>query len=219
MARGILKIVDDDSQLGQRTSRRLSLLCLAVAAGMSLLTYTHEGRFWDSEVTFRPGLLSGIAALALVAPLYARRILTWNRSAYSIVSFLLVLAFFASLVQMALGGNSKSAFIMPLLAVAVAMSWLGLREVAGASWLVVLIAGAWAAVITDLALGYAGFVYLACGVVGLSLHAGLNPGQLILGALQEYKGESRGDVSRIANETNQQGARQLDALHLPNDRS
>lgn len=174
---------------------------------MSLLTYTHEGRIWDTSVSFAPRFHSSAVALALVAPLYLRRILNWNRSLYSIASFILILAFFASLVELALGGNTRSALIMPVLAIAVAVSWLGLREIAGASWLLVLLAGSLAAVGTNLALGIFGFIYIACGILGLSLHAGLNPGQIVSGLMREYVHPSRSVTRQISQDIASVGKR------------
>ena len=76
MNRSLLSSLQNDDQLDRKTVRGLSIVFLGIAGVMSLLTYTHEGRILDTSVGFAPRFLSTAVALALVAPLYLRRILT-----------------------------------------------------------------------------------------------------------------------------------------------
>ena len=183
------KAVSDDNQLARESLRFLSLIFLAIAAVMSLFEYTHEGWLWDSKLSFAPGFLSTIFGILLVAPLYLRKILKWHHSVYTIISFVLILMVFSSFIQLAIGGEGMdSNIIMGLLTGSFVLSWLGMRAIANISWMLVLAAAVLAALESNLAMGFAGFVYICSGSLGLILHSGLNPGELVQAIKTEYAG-------------------------------
>jgi hypothetical protein len=183
-----ISALTDDSELSGATLRLLSLLFLLLSGAMSLFKYTQITSWWWPDVvrTFKPSLISTVLAIFLIAPLYLRGILKWNKSIYSILSLVLILLVFSSFVELAMGGNQKSIFIYGLLGAAIILSWLGIREVASISWVLALCAGIYAAAESNLAMGIAGFVYIAAGFCGLVLHSGLHPGQLVQGLKSEF---------------------------------
>jgi hypothetical protein len=182
----IKKAIADDNELDSETLRILSLLFLLISGVMSFFKYTHVGWLWNSSMTFKPGFISTIFAVFLIAPLYLRGILKWNKSLYSLLSLILILLVFASFTELAMGGNDYNRIVLFLLVAAVLLSWLGIRAVAGASWILVLAAAIYAAIENNLAMGIYGFVYISSGFVGLVLHSGLNPGELFEGIKNEY---------------------------------
>lgn len=182
----IRDVIANDNELDNESLRFLSLLLLLLCGIMSLLQYTHEGIIWDTSFSFKPTFLSSIMGVALLFPLYARRILKWNKSTYGIISFVLILMVFSSFVQLAIGGDKNSWFIQFMLVASVALSWLGIRGIASISWLLVLVAAIISAIHNNMAMGFYGFVYIASGTVGLILHSGLNPGDLIFSIKKEY---------------------------------
>ena len=168
----------NDNALSSETLRLLSLVFLLLSGVMSFFKYTQIGTFWDTQLTFTPGFASTLMAIAMLAPLYLRGILKWNGSAFSILSFVLILLVFASFIELALGGNQTGGLVAVILAVAVVLSWLGIQAVAGIAWLLVLGAGIYSAVMNHMAMGFFGFIYIAAGFLGLTLHSGLSPGEL-----------------------------------------
>lgn len=191
----------DDREIDSGWQRLLSLMFLSVAGLMSFATYTHDGWLWDTKLSFEPDFIATIVGLVLVAPLYIRGILKWNRSVYTIMSFILILLVFASFVELAMGGNSsKKTLTYSLLAVSVTLSWLGIRGVAGASWILLLAAAVYSAMVNNLALGFSGFIYVAFGFLGLIMHTGLNPGALMKSIKDEYSSSNIHTVNAIRAE-------------------
>lgn len=141
---------------------------------------------------FRPGFKEGVLAIALVTPLYVRGLLKWNASIYSILSFILILLVIAAFVTLALGGSSPNDIAVPAaLTSAVALSWLGMRSVAGASWLIALGTAVYAVQSNSFRLDIYGFAFIAAASLGLILHSGLNPGQFFHGVAIEYSPAAR----------------------------
>lgn len=182
----IKKAFADENELDSETLRILSLLFLLVSGVMSFFKYTHVGWLWNSSMTFQPGFISTIFAVFLIAPLYLRGVLTWSKSLYSLLSLILILLVFASFTELAIGGNEYNRIVLSLLVAAVLLSWLGIRAVAGGSWILALAAAIYAAIENNLAMGIYGFVYIGSGFVGLVLHSGLSPGELFEGIKDEY---------------------------------
>ena len=191
----------DDSELDSVTLRLLSLIFLFLSGIMSFFRYTHHGWLGDSYLTFRPDFVSSILAILLTSPLYMRGILKWNKSAYTITSFILIMLVFSSFIQLAMGGNGTSSIITALLATSVVLSWLGIREIAGVSWILVIAAALISTIFNNLTLGFFGFIYIVSGCLGLILHSGLNPGQLLQGIKNEYSLNSGDAPSKLSEGT------------------
>jgi hypothetical protein len=203
MLEGLKKALASDNELDNETLRLLSLLFLLASGVMSFFNYTHTGVFagifFDSSLTFQPNLISTILAICLISPLYLRGILKWSKSIYSLLSLVLILLVFASFTELALGGNGKSSIVISLLVAAVVLSWLGVKAVAGASWGLALAAAIYSAIESNLAMGFAGFIYIGSGFIGLVLHSGVNPGELFEGIRSEYSGSAASVISDISD--------------------
>ena len=107
---------------------------------------------------------------------------------------------FASFTELAIGGGSgTSSIVIPLLVAAVVLSWLGVKAVASASWGLALAAAIYSAIESNLAMGFAGFIYIGSGFIGLVLHSGVNPGELFEGIRSEYSGSAASVISDISD--------------------
>lgn len=165
--------IASENEMNSETLRLLSLFCLFLSGMMSFFNYTQIGWLWNTTVSFSPNFISTIMAIFLIAPLYMREILKWNKSIYSSIAFILILLVFASFVQLALGGNGKNIIITLLLSAAVVLSWLGIKPIAGVAWMLVFTAGIYSAIANSLAMGFFGFIYVASGFyrIGFSFRA------------------------------------------------
>ena len=202
MLEGLKKALASDNELDNETLRLLSLLFLLASGVMSFLNYTHTGAFariFHDSFSFQPKLISTIFAICLISPLYLRGILKWSKSIYSLLSLVLILLVFASFTELALGGNGKSSIVISLLVAAVVLSWLGVKAVASASWGLALAAAIYSAIESNLAMGFAGFIYIGSGFIGLVLHSGVNPGELFEGIRSEYSGSAASVISDISD--------------------
>ena len=202
-------IIANDNELSSESLRFLSLIFLVVCASLSFFSYTKTGFFWNTTLTFTPGMISSILAILIIAPLYIRNILKWNNSIYTIISFVLILLVFASFIELATGGNRTGSLfdntiVSYLIIPAIVLSWLGIKGVAGCAWILALAAAIIAAVENNQAIGFWGFIYMVSGTLGLVLHSGLNPGYLIVSLKNEYFLESQIDthINHIRNEIN-----------------
>jgi len=201
MLEKIKTTIADDNELDSETLRVLSLVSLLIAGCMSFITYTTETFLpWPSDLSIKPGFIETIIALLLIAPLYLRGILKWNKSIYSIISFVLILLVFASFTTLAMGGENNSNIIQALLIVSVMLSWLGVKGVAGISWIIALSAAVLSAIWNSHIMGFSGFIYISSGFMGLILHSGLNPGELISELKSEYSSTSQNATNLIKDD-------------------
>lgn len=203
MLGSIKEAIANNNELNSSTLRVLSLVFLLISGAMCFLTYTRHNTFWwNTEVTFKPSYQATIIAIILITPLYIRGILKWNKSIYTIISLILILLVFASFVELALGGNDKNNIVVVLLASAVILSWLGIRAIAGFSWALAFIAAIYSAQITNLTMGFYGFIYIGSGFLGLVLHSGLNPGSLVNGIKEEFSSSTKNIASKAKQDIN-----------------
>jgi len=189
MLEKIRKIITDDNEISKEWQRFASLALLLLAFLMAMFTYERTWfKVFHDSINFRPKFVSGFLAIFLIAPLYLRGILKWNRSIFSTISFVLILSVFASFLELAIfGANSILGSINAyMVLIALALSWLGMRSVAGVSWMLVLIAGVYNVLNINISLEFHGFIYIAAAFTGLVFHSGLNPGELLRGLKEEY---------------------------------
>jgi hypothetical protein len=208
----------NDEEIDSGVQRLLSLIFLFVAGLMSFISYTHIGKLWNTQLSFTPGFVSTILGLALIAPLYMRNILKWNRSIYTILTFVMILLVFSSFVELATGGNiPKKMVTYSLLTSSIVLSWLGIRGVAGISWILLLVASVYSLVVNDLAFGFSGFIYITFGFLGLLMHTGLNPGELMSSIKNEYSPSAVHAVNSVKTEVKETGTLVKEAGTLAKD--
>ncbi len=185
----------NDEELDVDSQKILSLIFLLLAGSMSFFDYTRTYYLfgigmswfpWKSVTSFNPEFISGLMGIVAVSPLYLRNVLKWNRSIYTIFSFVLILLVFSSFIELATGGNGNNTVIYSLIAVSVVLSWLGIKGVAGVSWILLLAAAVWSVLINSMNLEFYGFLYVLFGFLGLVMHTGLNPGGLFKELKDEY---------------------------------
>ena len=121
----LINNLTDDTPMSGRMQKGLSLFFLVISVSMAFMTYSSEGIFYDTKLEIFPSFISTLVAIILIAPLYARNILKWNKSFYTLISLILFLMLFGSLVELAMGGNGlNSEVIQYLLLSAIVLSWL-----------------------------------------------------------------------------------------------
>jgi hypothetical protein len=198
----------DDNEISKEWQRFASLALLLLAFLIAMLPYDRTNLFGiHRPFNFRPEFLSGTLAIMLIAPLYLRGLLKWNRSIFSTISFVLILGVFASFLELAVFGaksmlGSINAY---LVLIALALSWLGMRSVAGISWMLVLVAGVYNILNSSLNLGFPGFIYISAAFTGLCFHSGLNPGEFISAIKNEYSPAANRAKKRIADDVTAAG--------------
>ncbi len=189
----IIDKVTDETPMTDKMQRTLSLVFLVITVVMIFIPYTKIYTFlgfevWESNLKILPSLISTFIAILIIAPLYARNILKWNKSIYTLISFVFFLLIFGSLIELALGGNGLNSVIIQMIFIlAIALSWLGIRAVAGICWMLLFIAVAFSAVWNSNIMGFNGFIYVASAFIGLVLHSELNPGHLVAGFKEEFR--------------------------------
>lgn len=195
-----------DTAMSISTQRVLSLVFLIIAVSMAFISYDREGIFFNTKLEIFPGFISTLVAIILIVPLYARNILKWNKSFYTLISLVLFLVLFGSLVELAMGGNGlNSQVVQYLLLSAIVLSWLGMKAIAGGSWLLLFPAIAVSIVENNTAMGFYGFIYVACGFIGILLHSELNPANLVSGIKEEFSGSQeiqnaiKSDINQTVN--------------------
>ncbi len=166
-----------DFVIGRRGRRYASLVALLAAVGIGLMTFASDGWFVDREVSLRPNLLSTIAAILMVSALYARRILEWSPSVYSILSLVLNIFVTAALMRAILGAGawSLTGLAMPYLVIfAIILTWVGLRPLAPVIWLLVVMAGVINLQIVSEAMGLWGYLFIVLVTFGVLMQLEAN---------------------------------------------
>ena len=190
MFKKIRATLTDDNEMPREWQRFASLLLLLLAFLMAMLPYEQSILFGAAHrsFNFRPGLVPSVLALVLIAPLYLRGLLKWNKSIFSSISFVLILGVFAAFLELALfGGKGVLGRINGyMVLLALALSWIGLRSVAGIAWMIVLAAGVYNALDVGIDLGISGFIFVCAAFMGLCFHSGVNPGELFSSLKEEY---------------------------------
>ncbi len=187
--RNFINQLISEKEMKATTLRALSLVFLAIACSIAFVPFERERLFFfNAELSIMPDFISTMFAILLIAPLYARKILKWNGSIYTIISLLLFLLFFSSLIELFLGGGDLlDVPINMLLVTAIALSWLGIKEVAGLAWIILFVGIGFKVSINSYTMGFWGFLYIGSAFIGLVLHSGLNPGQLISSFKHQFK--------------------------------
>jgi hypothetical protein len=199
--RRVLVLLVGDHDLSREHRRLASLLCLVAALAIASTTFVLP-RWWeDVIVTFRPTLASGLIALCLVAPLYLRGILRWERSVYGVAILVLNLAVTAALARAILGEQAGLlAFDAPMtvaLWAAIALGWLGMRPVAALAWIAVFALGSVNLLQASEAMGFWGFAFVAASFLGVLLQSDQDPRTLVEELKLEFSGEHREARERI----------------------
>ena len=150
-------------------------------------------------------MLSGIIAITMLLPLYVRGILVWRKTIYKLIVFVLLVSVFASTANIAVQSESK--LTTTLITSAIALSWLGMRSVAGLGWILVFIATTYNLATVSEAMGIWGFVFIASAFLGLIFHADLAPEKLIGEMMDEYKIKTTKVATHISGEIDEAAAK------------
>lgn len=186
MKNKVREFLTNEEPLTSSTKKLLSIILLVVAVFLSLQTYYGTTFFiFTTEVRIAPDLMSGVIAICMLMPLYARGILVWRKTIYKLIVFLLLLSVFASITKVAT--YKSGTFTGYLIGAAVILSWLGLRSVAGFGWILVFAAAVFNALSTSEAMGIYGFIFIVTAFLGLVFHADLAPNKLVTEILNEYR--------------------------------
>ena len=200
----VLDTLTDDTTFSDRTKKILSIIFLIAAFAISFRVYAGK-YFFSSDITIKPTMLSGIIAITMLLPLYVRGILVWRKTIYKLIVFVLLVSVFASISNIALQGESKITTM--LITAAIALSWLGMRGVAGLGWILVFIAATYNLVTVSEAMGVFGFVFIASAFLGLIFHADLAPERLIGEMMDEYKIKTKKVASHISGDLDEAAAK------------
>jgi len=206
--RFLLSIIFGGEEFEKIPARALSFALLVFALVCAWVPHRQAyWMFWETWVSFTPDFISGALSLAIIAPLYARRIIPYpSHSLNGVLFFVVNLALTATFIQITLG-RGTSIGTLPSYAVvicAVALSWLGMRAAASLAWLVLLAFSVISTIFNNYVWGLAGFGFVASGFCGILLQTPLNPAALAAEIIGEYssaadRSMSAGtDISRIS---------------------
>jgi hypothetical protein len=194
--RKIVGAATDERSFTYATQKLLSIMFLGVAVGVSLISYSGKRFiFLTADYSISPDFISGVIAMCLIIPLYARGILRWSSSIYGTLMFVLFLAVYASLAKLALLG--KGDIQLYLITASIVLSWLGMRAVAGIGWVLAFAAAVMSALSTSAAMGLNGFLFISCTFLGLIMHSNLGPARLVEEIMAEYSRATRDSAGAV----------------------
>jgi hypothetical protein len=203
--RAILTLIFGGTVFENIPARAMSFALLVFALVCAWLPHKRSYYWlWEGWVSFTPDFLSGVLALAIITPLYARRIVPYPGHSVNSVLFLVVnLALTATFIQIILGKGTLAGTVpaLTVISCAIVLSWLGMRTVAGLAWLALLVFGVINAVLTNDAWGLPGFGFVVSGFAGILLQTQLNPRELIAELAGEYASNGEADALRIEDGT------------------
>lgn len=193
-------ILTSEQSFSERTTKLLAILSLVISASLCLFSYTSRKLFFfQVDVSIRPSLISGITSIVMLAPLYARGILGWSKSVYGVLVFVLLSTVYAGIIEIAIGG--KTGIPEYLVAAAAMLSWLGMRGVAGFSWILAFAACLFSIIETNGAMGFYGFIFIMTAFLGCLFHSGLGPADFLRDITEEFHIRTESVGKRIATDT------------------
>jgi len=151
-----------------------------------------------------PGLMNGLWGLFFTTPIYLRRFIPFrNLSIYSCLSFSLNWLLFAVLAQLILGksGVPSNSIMHILLMAGMLLSWLGMRSVAGFSWIGVVILGVFNLIRADIHLQWWGFFFLLFAVFSLLFQTEVSPLDFLSGFIEDFKGKSHSQAAEVIKDS------------------
>jgi len=182
-----LETLTNEKEFSSEVKKGLSALFLFISSVLSFQSIAGTKLLiFPKEIYISPDLLSATLALALILPLYGRGVLKWSPSIYGILMFTLLLAVFSSITKLAYAGGGDLPIY--LITIAVALSWLGVRAIAGVIWVVVFISAVYSATKISAGMGITGFIFIVTSFLGLLLHTRLSPSGIISEITEEYSG-------------------------------
>jgi len=198
LLRNALDAVTNEKEFSGQSKKILSIVFLLVSCLLSFQSITGTRLFFfPKDISIAPDLLSATIALALIIPLYGRGILKWSPSIHGLIMFVLLLAVFSSISKLAYaGGDDVSLY---LIAIAVALSWLGVRAIAGMVWVLVFLASVYSATMISKDMGITGFIFILTSFLGLLMHTSLSPAGIVTEMSAEYSGFTM-KVQKTVNE-------------------
>lgn len=195
------EFLTNEKELSAEWQKILSLLLLLVCLAISFFEYQSDSifKYFKDPLSFSPALISTIAALALVCPLYLRGIMPWKKNVYTLLGSVLVILVLASFVELLKGGNGNDELYY-LVALSIVLSWVGIRGIAGLSWIITIAVGAFYLIDHSDALGFLGSVYILSGFFGIALFTGMNPGELMNSFKTEYSESAKNMIGKVKSE-------------------
>lgn len=199
------RVILSVNEMTKERQRLLSLVLLTISFVIALFPYEQKifGGLLTRSISISPNVISTSLGLVMLVPLYLRGIVKWNSSVFTTISFFLILGIFSSFVNLVVVGSGSGFFgtlNFYIVLVAVLLSWVGMRGVAGLAWVVVLIFGVYKLHSASVAIGFYGYLYLSCATAGLCFHSGLNPGELVDGVKAEYGGKAMLAINKVAED-------------------
>ena len=187
LLRNALDSITNEKEFSGQSKKILSVIFLLVSFLLSFQSIAGTRLFFfPKDISISPDLLSATIALALIIPLYGRGILKWSPSIHGLIMFVLLLAVFSSISKLAYaGGDDVSLY---LIAIAVALSWLGVRAISGMVWVLVFLASVYSATTISAGMGITGFVFILTSFLGLLMHTNLSPAGIVSEMAAEYSG-------------------------------
>lgn len=164
--------------------------------------YWHDPWFGSEEINFRiPNAKSTIFGLAILIPLYIRRVIKMDKSLtnYKMWCFLLNVYVFSLLVQILIGSTADY-FKYPLLTFTITTLWIGMRSIAGLSVLVFFVLSIFTGIFYGEDMKILGFGLISFGMLSLMYQSDISKENFFLNIKNEFKddfldyGEKAGEV-------------------------
>lgn len=219
----IKNILVGDQELSKDIVRLSSLMFMVAALVLGLLNYGQQNLPWASQyISYRPSMITTLYSLFLVLPLYVRGVLKWHgNTIFSILSLTLNIMVTAVLISMLLGGKTTIEYDIlgnlsidlwmqnssgMALMIAIILSWLGMRVVAGLAWILVFFFAVVNVSIADHALGIWGSLFLIFGFIGIVLQNNMTPSIIYSELKLEFSGHGS-EIKKDITETKKLGGR------------
>lgn len=209
--------ITSENEISLQNKMLLALLFLLGAIifgcmyyGISRKTYWLNPLFFlkKDELLFRfPYLIHGVAGLLLAVPLYIRNILPFKSfSPYYLLTSSMNILFFAVMAQLIIGPSNtiRNDWISTMLIIAIVLTWLGIRSVAGLSWILVFGLATFNLVRSSYEMKHWGLPFLICALLSLLLQTQLSPKEFFKTIEIEFKGFSESKFSYSVKDSIQQ---------------
>jgi hypothetical protein len=204
-----------ENELSSKTQKWIALIAgvLGFIAGSFYYDTLTTSEFWldplwflhdGDELKFSlPGLIHGLIALAMLIPLYVRRIIAYrNMSTISLLLLIVNIYLFSAWIQFATGfqGDFSNLVVNISLLAAILLGWLGMRSIAGFCWIIVVALCGYNMINGSEMLAAWGILFLVSSVVSIWFQTKMPLEDFFSAMKSEFSSATQGNLAHSVRE-------------------
>ncbi|GEM_PF-5095989 len=185
------------------TVERVGVFLTLVASLLGIFTMEKQAWFffiplWYNDTqTFYPEAIHAGLALAMIIPLYVRRLLKFEKyNLEMVLHFIINVLLLAVWMKIIIVTSVTAGLTLYVLIAIIALSWLGIRSIAGWVWIALFVLLLKNILDANAFFQWRGFPFVVFSFLGLAMQTRLMPGNFVTEMIATYKPERIAENAR-----------------------